>query len=408
MYRLRRRNKKNLLTLAILAAVIIAIGGIGCAAVYKFWPVETPKPVAATKPVVKPHAVSAQSNTLFVGDIYLGRSVNVWAQASPLKYAYPFSKLSEFHRDTYNAWVANLECPTVAGLHLTPAQEEATLNFNCDPGYLPELAKWFNVVTLANNHTDNQGVAGLAETRQHLEGNGVQYFGTPDPRDLENICDVIALPTSVTMSDGQKIEGDLPVAMCGYHGFIRLPSDEAIAVMNEYSKYMPVIAMPHAGTEYKAAPDTLKTNLYRSMIDNGADMVLGGHPHWVQTTESYKGHLIVYSMGNFIFDQQGNQEVTRSAAVNVQFDVQGTDTNLLAKWLALGKTCSTYHDDCLAQAKAQNLARLPYTFRFGVVSTDDSNKITKPASATVRDNILQRMNWPQTMNQLQVPYTGTL
>lgn len=391
---------------AILAAVIIVIGSIGCVAAYRFWPVEKPKPMAVTKPAAKPHAVSAQSNTLFVGDIYLGRSVNVWAQASPLKYAYPFSRLSEFHRDNYNAWIANLECPTVAGVHLTPAQEEATLSFNCDPGYLPELAKWFNVVTLANNHTDNQGVAGFAETQKHLEENGVQYFGHPDPRELNDICDVIALPATITMSDHKNVEGDLPVAMCGYHGFIRIPSIESIALMKQYSPYMPVIAMPHAGTEYMPAPDALKTNLYRSMIDNGADMVLGGHPHWVQTTESYKGHPIIYSMGNFIFDQQGALEMTRSAGVEVKFSVNGADPMVLAKWLAIGETCKTYHDDCLAKIKAADLTKLPYTFKLAIVGSEDSNKITRPASDTVQAGILHRMNWTQTINQLQPPYSS--
>ena len=404
MYQLAGRHKKRVHKSVVVAVTALLVGSIGCVATYTFWPTELPKPVVVAKPQTKAYAVSAQSNTLFVGDVYTGRSVNVWAQASPLKYAYPFSRLSEFNRGSYNAWIANLECPTVAGLHLTPVQEEATLSFNCDPGYLPELAKWFNVVTLANNHTDNQGVAGFAETQQHLTENGIQYFGHPDPRQVNDLCDVIALPASVRMSDGKTVDGDLPVAMCGYHGFIRLPSPEAIAVMNEYSAYMPVIAMPHAGTEYKAAPDALKTNLYRSMIDNGADMVLGGHPHWVQTTESYKGHLIVHSMGNFIFDQQGSLEVTRSAAINVQFDVHGADAGLLAKWLALGKTCGTYHDNCLVQAKAAKLAKLPFAFKFGVVGADDSNRITRPASPAVQAGILQRMNWTETMSQLQAPY----
>ena len=159
-------------------------------------------------------------------------------------------------------------------------------------------------MTLANNHTDNQGVAGFTETQKHLEENSIQYFGHPDPRVLTDICDVIALPAKITYSDGTIKKGELPVAMCGYHGFIRIPPPESIALMKRYASLMPVIAMPHAGKEYVATADELKTELYRSMIDNGADMVIGDHPHWVQNTEAYKGHPIIYSMGNFIFDQQ--------------------------------------------------------------------------------------------------------
>jgi len=53
--------------------------------------------------------------------------MNDWSMASPLKTAYPFSRLNEFHRDQYDAWIAGLECPTVAGFSQTSAEEDATL-----------------------------------------------------------------------------------------------------------------------------------------------------------------------------------------------------------------------------------------------------------------------------------------
>ena len=326
--------------------------------------------------------------------------------ASPLKYAYPFSRLNEFGRENYDAWITGLECPTVAGFQQTSAAEDATLSFNCNPEYLKEAKKWFTAVTLANNHTDNQGVAGFTETQKHLTENGIQYFGHPDPRELNDICDVIALPAKITYSNGTTSEGRLPVAMCGYHGFIRIPPAESIELMKQYATYMPVIAMPHAGKEYIPAADELKTNLYRSMIDNGADMVIGDHPHWVQNTEAYKGHPIIYSMGNFMFDQQYNTEVTRSAGVQVLFEVKGADKTQLTKWLAIGKTCAGYHDTCLEQAEKEGLKKLPYSYTLSVIGTDDSNHITRPASAAVQAGILQRMNWSSTITQLSAPYSG--
>jgi len=353
-----------------------------------------------------PLPVSARSNTLFFGNVYFSRYINDWSMASPLQYAYPFSRLSEFGRQNYDAWITGLECPTVAGFQQSSAAEDATLSFNCNPEYLKEAKKWFTAVTLANNHTDNQGTAGFAETQKHLSENGIQYFGHPDPRELSDICDVIALPAKITYASGTTSTGALPVAMCGYHGFIRLPQPDAIELMKQYAAYMPVIAMPHAGKEYVPTADELKTSLYRSMIDNGADMVIGDHPHWVQNTEAYKGHPIIYSMGNFIFDQQYNAEVTRSAGIDVLFEVKSADSAQLAKWLAIGKTCAQYHDNCLEQAKKQGLKKLPYTFTLSVVGTDDSNHIAKPASAEVQAGILQRMNWASTISQLTAPYSG--
>ncbi len=359
---------------------------------------------AAPKPLAAITTIS--SNTLFTGNSFWGRYINDWSMASPLKTAYPFSRLSEFHRENYDAWITGLECPTVPGVNISSAEMDATLNFNCSPDYLPEFAKWFNVVTLANNHTDNQGVAGFATTQAELAKNNIQYFGHYDPYQTSDLCEVIALPVKVARSDNSISKGQLPVAMCGYHGVFKIPPQSSLALMEQYAKYMPVFALPHMGSEYQPAPDQLKTATYESMIDHGADVVLGDHPHWIQTTEAYKGRLIVYSMGNFMFDQQDTPEVVRSAAINVQLSISAKDDTQLDKWLAIGATCSSYHDSCLAQIEKANLQKLPVSFKFGVVGTNDANKITKPATAAQTAAILQRLNWASTMSKLDAPQSS--
>jgi hypothetical protein len=349
-----------------------------------------------------PQPVALSSNVLVLGNTFWGRYINDWSMASPLKQAYPFSRLDELNRDQYNAWISGLECPTMPGVTMTSAQMEATLTFNCDPSYLPEAAKWFTAFTLANNHTDNQGIEGFAATQKELDKNGIQYFGHYDPRALDDICDVISLPVMVTLDDESTKEGELPVAMCGYHGVFRIPTQEAIDKITEYAKYMPVLAFPHMGAEYKAEPDEIKTTVYRSLIDAGADVVLGDHPHWIQTTESYKGRLIVYSMGNFMFDQQDTAEVIRSAAIQIVLEAK--DSGQLTEWLELAEECKEYHDECLTRAAAQNLEKLPVTYKFGVIGTNDGNKIVKPATEDQQASILERLRWKHTMSQLQPPY----
>jgi poly-gamma-glutamate synthesis protein (capsule biosynthesis protein) len=326
--------------------------------------------------------------------------------ASPLKYAYPFSRLGEFNRGQYNAWVSGLECPAVAGINMTSAEEDNTLQFNCSPDYLPEAAKWFTVFTLANNHTDNQGIDGFNETRQNLDKNSIQYFGNPDPDVIDDVCEVIGLPVTILNNNNSTVKGKLPVAMCGYHGVFKIPSAESVAQMQKYSPYMPVFALPHMGTEYQSAPDQLKTDFYRSLIDNGADMVLGDHPHWIQPAESYKGHLIVYSMGNFMFDQQDTSEVVRSAGIRVVMKTNDNNPELLMKWLALGETCTKFKDDCLDQVIKQKLPKLNISYQFGVIGTNDADKITKPANEAQQAGILQRLNWQSTMDNLQAPYSS--
>lgn len=395
----RKRKVKKLL---IVLAVVVAVAAIG----FAVWSARGLflKPEVATNsqpaPTPKPTVKAVTSKMLVMGDVFWGRYVNDWSQASPLKYAYPFQRLSEFERGSYNAWIADMECPITNNPKVSSAVEDSTLQFDCSPAYLPEAKKWFTAFTLANNHTDNQGAAGYAETKQHLDENGVQYFGSYDPEDYSNICNVLSIPASVTMSDGSTKDGKLPMVWCGYHGVFKTPSAESIAVMDKYSSLFTVVAMPHSGAEYKPAPDEIKTTLYRSLIDGGADVVLGDHAHWVQTTEAYNGKLIVYSLGNFIFDQQFSTEVTRSAVVSMTVRVAANDAPDIDKWLTLGESCGSYADECLKGATEQGLAKLPLEFHFAALGSSNSGKMVHKATDTELASIKQRLNWATTIQGL--------
>lgn len=385
--------------LAVLGAVIVAI----------IWSYKTSAPSTFQKPSViikKTEPVNVSSDVLFLGNTFWGRYIDDWSMASKLKYAYPFSRLNEFNRDQYNAWVSGLECPMVAAVHTTSAEMDNTLTFNCSPDYLPEAAKWITAFTLANNHTDNQGAAGFKETQAHLDKYGIQYFGNYDPTITDDICEIISLPATVLNDDNLTTVGKIPVALCAFHGVFQIPPASSVAAMAQYGKYMPVIAMSHMGAEYKPAPDQIRIDFYRSLIDGGADMVLGDHPHWIQTSESYKGHMIVYSMGNFMFDQQDTPEVVRSAGINVVMKTGGDSSDLLGKWLEVGSKCGKYKDNCLALVQKQNLKKLDIKYQFGVVGTNDGDKIVKPATAVQQTDILNRLQWQTTVKQLQPPYSS--
>jgi poly-gamma-glutamate synthesis protein (capsule biosynthesis protein) len=198
----------------------------------------------------------------------------------------------------------------------------------------------------------------------------------------------------------------LPTVWCGYHGVFKNPTAASIAVMKRYTDVFSVIAMPHSGQEYKASPDQIKTDLYRGLIDGGADVVIGDHPHWVQNSESYKGHLIVYSLGNFIFDQQDTAEVTRSAMLEMTLSVAASAAPDLDKWIALADNCGSYSDQCLKTATNQKLTKLPITFHFAVQGSNDSGKIVKPATTEQLASIKQRLNWATTIQGLTGSYSG--
>lgn len=347
-------------------------------------------------------AVGMESRILFAGDIFLGRAVNKWSQASPLKEAYPFSRLSEFGREQYDGWVANLECPSVPGVVQPYSREADKLIFNCPTTYLAEAAKWFTAFSLANNHTNNQGgQKGLDATRTALEDHGIQHFGHYDPRKLADVCEVVAMPARLLQSDKSERKVSMPIALCGYHGLAVVPTAEALATMQRYAKIMPVIAYPHMGTEYVATPDAVRRQLYRAMIDNGADAVLGAHPHWVQPAEAYKGKLIVYSLGNFIFDQQRG-ETQRGAVIDLTFKVSSdtVSSNQLADWTELASSCAAFHDDCLARAEQQRLTRPSLSFAYAARGVDLSNELTRPTDAALNEATLERLGWATVSQQL--------
>lgn len=386
----------------IIIVAVIAWLIVGREANYSIEPIAYVQPDEA-----ETATVSVETRVLFAGDTIWGRYIGAWSQASPLKTAYPFSRLKELGK--FDARIANLECPIVSGVHTSAAQQEATLRFNCPPEYIKEASKLFTAFSLANNHTNNQGgQAGLEETRDHLEKGGIQYFGHFDPEVLDDVCEIISLPVRVTSESVNSQSGELPIAMCGYHGLADVPSDASVAQITEYSKLMPTFTYPHMGVEYVNKTDPVRTSLYRSMIDAGANAVFAGHPHWVQPTESYKGRLIAYSMGNFIFDQQSGSEVTRGADFGLTLSIDNISSADLERWLQIGATCKKHMDDCLVQAKSQNLSRLPWQFTYEVIASDSSNKITKPASKQTRKDILQRLNWAETIRQFQPLYSGVV
>lgn len=338
-------------------------------------------------------------NLLFAGTTFWGRNTNKMARTSNLGVKYPFSELSTLNRGDYDAWIAGLECPITDKGH-TDYNENTLLLFNCDPDYLPEAAKWFTAFSLGNNHTDNMGADGFATTKQYLEKSDVQYFGHYDYRNTTEICAPVILPMRTIFSDGSEQTINMPIGLCGIHGVFGIPTEAALQVVAKYSKIMPTIVMPHMGAEYKPEADTLRTNIYRKLIDYGAEMVIGDHPHWVQNTEAYKGKLIVYSMGNFMFDQLWSAETSRSAAISASATL-GADTDYAA-WDAIGEACLANRATCLDKITAANLPRLNPSWSFdykGTIST--TTRIPRLAPVTEQAAIGTRLNWANTIKNLR-------
>jgi Bacterial capsule synthesis protein PGA_cap len=335
-------------------------------------------------------------NTLFFGDVFWGRYIDDWSKASPLNEAYPFSGLNTFDRELYDAWIADLECP-ITDQYINSTVQEDTLSFSCLPEYLPEAAKWFDAFTLANNHTDNmqsylgQPYNGFEITKNYLDINKIQYFGHYDNSQKNDICEIVSFK-----SKSENVS--IPFAMCGFHNVFKLPTQEQIDMIQVYSQYLPTVVMPHQGREYLEVADDLQRDYARSYIDAGADLVVGDHVHVVQDSEVYKNKLIIYSTGNFIFDQQrGN--TTLGIGLNALF--RFTNDNNFQKLTEIGSKCTTFKDNCLDLIKFQQLKKPIFTVEYKPIGTDNSNKLAKKASPEVEKLILEKLKWNSTKSKLE-------
>lgn len=393
-------SKKRWVIIGAAAAIGILgliIGGIIFAQSRK---TPTPKPqsyVINQLPLAQPEYSSVSGKYLFNGTVVIARAVEKYARGD---YNQPFSQLDTFNRVAYDGWSADFECPITN--NVVPYQQQIdNLIFNCRPEFLPGLTKYFNLFDLANNHTDNQGgQAGIASTRKYLKDAGAQYFGNYDPTALNDICEVIALPVRLQKQDKSQQNAQLPIAFCGWHYFNynRGPTEAELAVAKKYSAIMPVFAFAEIGNEYQASASAVQRTIARQIIDSGAEFVMANNPHWVQDSEVYKGKLVVYSLGNFIFDQI-DAETQRGVSIDADVTVPYDDN--VAKWIALGPSCAAFQDNCLDEAVKQGLKKLELKFVYTPIANQNgAQKITRKANADVQKAVEERLNWLVVSKQL--------
>jgi len=352
----------------------------------------------AVETTEEPTAASVSARWLLAGEVFWGRQMERIAETQPNPAGYLFGRLDSFDREQYDAWLGHMECP-IADKVIPFEVQASDLIFNCKPSYLPEMAEWFTAVSLANNHSDNvDGLAGFEQTRNNLENNGIQYYGHYDNSVLSDICEVVSLPVKVVYSGGPNQSGQLPVALCGYNNVFRLPTTQELNVIQLYSDRFLTIVSPQQGAEYQPAGDELKQQTYRTMIDRGADMVIASHPHWVQNTEVYKGKLIMYSVGNFMFDQEWSDEVMRGVALDLKLSLN-YDQNLQA-WLDLADDCLAWHDKCLETADQKTLAKPDFELDYALVSVFHKDGLTRKAPDNIHELNLKRTNWTKTLREL--------
>jgi poly-gamma-glutamate synthesis protein (capsule biosynthesis protein) len=237
----------------------------------------------------------------FVGDILLAGQAGRIMQATG-NLNYPFEKVASVLSKA-DITFGNLEC-ALTGNEVTRNVHQGANKWFCFKTP-PKMGKslvfaGFDIVSLANNHSMNGGEKGMIETIETLNKSGIKYVG--GGRNYEE-----AHALKIIEAKGLKI-GFLAYAAIGGPAAtknrpgIAWPNNIYNEVSAAKSKVDILIVSLHWGIEGTNQPTEEQRKFAKKLIDAGADIIIGHHPHRLQPVEIYKGKIIAYSLGNFVFD----------------------------------------------------------------------------------------------------------
>ena len=270
---------------------------------------------------VAANAPPATVKLIMMGDIMIAQDEEtgklIKRGQDPFK---PFAKL--LHEA--DIAVGNLECAiTKQGV-----AEPKDFTFMAQPNCIPLLNAHFTALSVANNHACDFGKPAFVKQCRRLEKAGLPYFGGGRDKTAAHRPWIIE-------------KYGLKIAFLGYCEVFRRfqatdkeagvawsdPDEPVIADIKAAKEQADlVIPFMHWGDQYEPATDRQK-QLARKMIDAGADCVVGGHPHITQGAEYYKDRLIIYSLGNFVFNGFDTEETQTGWALRLTLDKLG-----LAQW----------------------------------------------------------------------------
>ena len=246
-------------------------------------------------------------NLSFFGDLMLDRSVRTHIDRSGIEDIFSDSKRL-FLGNHQN--VANLEGVLASDIQTisvgtTPEQwEHYKFVFNSENIQFFKN-NGFGTLNLGNNHIENFGEDGIQKTIDNLNRTDIKSFGNPKEKDNYLI---------------QEING-VKYATIGYNKFKSGDLEKALEQITHLKKTADlIIVYAHWGDEYEDRPNENQIQIARQFIDEGADTIIGSHPHVIQSIEKYEGKYIFYSLGNFIFDQFFSLRTQHGLSVGINYE----------------------------------------------------------------------------------------
>lgn len=260
-------------------------------------------------PTPEPTPTLTPLRVLVAGDLMFDRHIRLHAEQKGNSYI--FAEITEFLRSA-DYVVVNLEGPITGFKSKSLGSVVGSPNnylFTFPESVAKTLAdNKITLVSLGNNHIFNFGQVGLEQTLTHLKEQSIQYFGRVSQTD-----------SLVPLANLQTVK-NRTVAWINFNQF---SSQSKQSVLDEIKRRRTeaeyVIVYAHWDNEYQPKPSAGTVALAHAMIDAGADMVIGSHPHVIQISEVYADKKIYYSLGNFVFDQYFEPAVKKGMVLELTF-----------------------------------------------------------------------------------------
>jgi len=255
-----------------------------------------------------------------VGDVMLSRGVRDPAAA--------LSPMSGFLRRAALT-VGNLE----STLSTRGAPTQGGDSFGGSPQLLEPLrGAGFDAMSLANNHTGDFGEQALVESVATLTGSPVVPFGAGDNAAAASRPAVIERGGVRFGFVGFNAIGETAQAGPGAPGAfsLRMPPRTGPLVQADLNRVLRavrrtaqradvVVVLPHWGTQYTHLPEPIQRRVGRNLVRAGADLVVGGHPHWVQGVDAVGDVPVLHSLGNFVFDMDFMEQTMEGVVLEATF-----------------------------------------------------------------------------------------
>jgi poly-gamma-glutamate capsule biosynthesis protein CapA/YwtB (metallophosphatase superfamily) len=301
----------------------------------------------------------SSATIIFTGDLNLAANFEYAAQYRPINVFARWKRIG-----TYDLMMVNLENAVTQSVD---SMDEEFV-FKMKPDFLSQLhSAGISIVNCANNHAADFGEEGILETIQHLDLAGIRHTGIG--RNLSEARKPVVLDVN-----------GIRIGFLGYGG-----SGEFIAsrtrpgttsrsqwlILEDIKRLKPridfVVINIHWGVELETQPDSDQIVLAHRMIEGGADLIVGHHPHVLQGIERYHGKIIAYSLGNFVFGGNSRCVNSETAVLKVRFtkdmmEVQAVPVSV-RNWQPAAADSSAAHRvlQCLQERSQVFFETIPFT-----------------------------------------------